>query len=122
MIGNHLIHLETAVFEPNGYITSNNVSDFQKKLNSFISNSVCKKFLVDMRQVEFIDSTGLIAIVSAFRLAQRLNKKLSVCSLSPSVRIIFELTQLDQALEIYDDRQVYIHQTREAVGSELFKY
>ena len=60
-----------------------------------------------MHQVEFIDSAGLMAIVSAFRLAQRLNKKLSVCCLSPSVRIIFELTQLDRALEIYENRQAY---------------
>ena len=110
MIENHLIHLGTATFEPNGYITSNNASDFQKGLKSFVINNVCKKILVDMRQVDFIDSTGLIAIVSNFRLAQRINKKLSVCSLSPSVRIIFELTQLDQALEIYDSRQAYIHE------------
>ncbi len=111
MIGNHLIYFGTAVFEPNGYITSNNVSDFQKELNSFIKNNSCKKFLVDMEQVEFIDSTGLIAMVSACRLAQSFNKKLGVCSLSPSVRIIFELTQLDQALEIYNDRQSYIYET-----------
>ena len=48
MIENHLIHLGTATFEPNGYITSNNASDFQKGLKSFVINNVCKKILVDM--------------------------------------------------------------------------
>ena len=107
MMGSHLIRLGIAVFEASGYITAANVNDFQEKLTNFVSNNVHRTFVVDMSQVEFIDSAGLMAIVSAFRLAQRLNKKLSVCSLSPSVRIIFELTQLDRALEIYDNIQTY---------------
>ena len=105
MMGSHLIHLGVAVFEPSGYITAANVDDFQEKLTKFVNNKVHRSFLVDMHQVEFIDSAGLMAIVSAFRVAQRLNKKLSVCCLSPSVRIIFELTQLDRALIIYESRQ-----------------
>lgn len=107
MMGSHLISGGVAVFEPSGYITAANVDDFQEKLTNFVSNNVNRVFLVDMHQVEFIDSAGLMAIVSAFRLGQRLNKKLSVCSLSPSVRIIFELTQLDRALEIYESRQAH---------------
>lgn len=107
MMGSQLINLRVAVLEPMGYITAANVDDFQEKLTTFVSNHPNRDYLVDMHQVEFIDSAGLMAIVSAFRLAQRLNKKLSVCCLSPSVRIIFELTQLDRALEIYESRQAY---------------
>ncbi|MGK7955527.1 MAG: STAS domain-containing protein [Crocosphaera sp.] len=107
MMGSHLINLRIAVFEASGYITAANVDGFQEKLTNFVTHNSSEEFLVDMHQVEFIDSAGLVAIVSAFRLAQRLDKKLSVCSLSPSVRIIFELTQLDRALEIYESRQMY---------------
>ncbi|EAZ89070.1 STAS domain-containing protein [Crocosphaera chwakensis] len=107
MMGSQLINLRVEVLEPTGYITAANVDDFQEKLTTFVSNNPNRDYLVNMHQVEFIDSAGLMAIVSAFRLAQRLNKKLSVCSLSPSVRIIFELTQLDRALEIYESRQAY---------------
>ncbi|MEL4898525.1 STAS domain-containing protein [Crocosphaera sp. Alani8] len=106
-MGSLLTDLRVAVFEPNGYITAANVDSFQQQLMSFVTNNSDGNFLVDMRQVEFIDSAGLMAIVSVFRVAQGLNKKLSVCSLSPSVRIIFELTQLDRALEIYENRQTY---------------
>ncbi|MDJ0601137.1 MAG: STAS domain-containing protein [Crocosphaera sp.] len=117
MMGSHLINLRIAVFEPTGYITAANIDDFQEKLTNFVSNNSSIDFLVDMHQVEFIDSAGLMAIVSAFRLAQRLNKKLSVCSLSPSVRIIFELTQLDRALEIYESRQTYEASVTETVAA-----
>ncbi|MDJ0578873.1 STAS domain-containing protein [Crocosphaera sp.] len=107
MMGSLLTNLGVAVFEPSGYLTAANVDSFQQELTNFVTQNSYREFLVDMRQVEFIDSAGLMAIVSAFRLAQRLNKKLSVCCLSPSVRIIFELTQLDRALEIYESRQTY---------------
>ncbi|MDJ0657985.1 MAG: STAS domain-containing protein [Crocosphaera sp.] len=117
MMGSHLINLRIAVFEPSGYITAANVDNFQQKLTNFVTNNPNREFLVDMHQVEFIDSAGLMAIVSAFRLAQRLNKQLSVCSLSPSVRIIFELTQLDRALEIYETRQAYESLVNETVAA-----
>ncbi len=117
MMGSHLINLRTAVFEPSGYITAANVEDFQEKLTNFVTHNPNREFLVDMHQVEFIDSAGLVAIVSAFRLAQRLNRKLSVCSLSPSVRIIFELTQLDRALEIYESRQMYEASVNETLAA-----
>ncbi|MGB5596369.1 MAG: STAS domain-containing protein [Crocosphaera sp.] len=107
MMRSHMIHLGTAIFEPSGYITAANINDFQEKLIDFVSSNTQRDFLVDMHQVEFIDSAGLMAIVSAFRIAQRLNKRFSVCSLSPSVRIIFELTQLDRALKIYENMKAY---------------
>ena len=106
-MGSLLTDIGVAVFEPSGYLTAANVDSFQEELTNFVTHNPCRDFLVDMHQVEFIDSAGLMAIVSAFSLAQRLNKKLSVCCLSPSVRIIFELSQLDQALEIYEGRQAY---------------
>ncbi|ACB49821.1 hypothetical protein cce_0470 [Crocosphaera subtropica ATCC 51142] len=117
MMGSQLINLSVAVLEPTGYITAANIDDFQEKLTNFVRNNPSRDYLVDMHQVEFIDSAGLMAIVSAFRLAQRLNKKLSVCSLSPSVRIIFELTQLDRALEIYESRQTYEASFNETVAA-----
>lgn len=107
MMGSNLISLNTAILEPSGYITAANVSEFQKTLTEFITNNTHGTFLVDMHHVEFIDSAGLMCLISAFRLAQSLGKRFSVCSLAPSVRIVFELTQLDRAFEIYETRQGY---------------
>ncbi|MEA5534511.1 STAS domain-containing protein [Crocosphaera sp. XPORK-15E] len=107
MMGSKLISFKTAILEPSGYITAANVTEFQQELTKFISANDYSTFLVDMHRVEFMDSAGLMALVSAFRLSQTLNKRFSVCSLAPSVRIIFELTQLDRAFEIYETRQAY---------------
>ncbi|MEM8779569.1 MAG: STAS domain-containing protein [Cyanobacteria bacterium P01_G01_bin.49] len=117
MMGSNLISLKPAILEPSGYITAANVAQFQQTLTEFIANNAHTTYLVDMYQVEFIDSAGLMALVSAFRLAQRLGKRFSVCSLAPSVRIIFELTQLDRAFEIYETRKAFELSIGEAVAA-----
>jgi anti-sigma B factor antagonist len=55
---------------------------------------------VDLEQVESLDSAGLMALVSGVKLAQRLGLSLSLSSVSPTLKIIFELTQLDKVFEI----------------------
>jgi anti-sigma B factor antagonist len=41
-----------------------------------------------------------MVLVSTLTLAQRLNKRFGLVGVSPSVRIILELTQLDRVFEI----------------------
>ncbi len=56
--------------------------------------------MVDMQHVEQMNSAGLMALVTAQKLAQKFNKQLSFCSLSHPVRMVLELTQLDRVLQI----------------------
>ena len=58
-----------------------------------------------------MDSAGLMALIEAFRLAQELEKELSICSVAPSVRMIFELTQLDRVFDIFDSKDSFISKT-----------
>jgi anti-anti-sigma factor len=57
---------------------------------------------VDMAQVEFIDSAGILVLVQALTLARRASCRLLVCNLRPSIKLVFEITRLDQAFEIAD--------------------
>jgi len=98
---------ELATLHPKGYVTAANVTDFHRTLTSAVNSHRHSMFLVDMCHVEFLDSAGLMALVTAFRQSQALGKRFSICSLAPSVRIIFELTQLDKVFEIFDDRQAF---------------
>lgn len=98
---------QLAIFEPVGYVTAANVSDLQAQLTEAVKSPNYSMYLVDMAKVEFLDSAGLMTIVSAYRLALSLGKRLHICSITPSVRIIFELTQLDRVLPIFDDRSAF---------------
>lgn len=59
-------------------------------------------WVIDMAQVEFINSAGVLALISALTLARCANCRLLVSNLRPAIKLVFEITQLDQALEIID--------------------
>lgn len=101
---NVLTNSQMMVIQPSGSLNAANSIDFQQELTTFVSSDQCSALLVDMAAVESLDSAGLVALVSALSLSQRLGKRFLLCGVSPTSRIIFELTQLDRVFEIYDDR------------------
>jgi len=48
-----------------------------------------------------------MALVSALKLAQKLGRRFSLCSVSPSLKIIFELTQVDKVFEIFEGKAAF---------------
>lgn len=65
-----------------------------------------KTITVDMRELEFIDSTGIAVLVSAHhRLANRDGQIRLIRSRSSAVRRVMEVTGLDRELLFVDDEQ-----------------
>ncbi|MCT7951231.1 STAS domain-containing protein [Ancylothrix sp. C2] len=62
-------------------------------------------WLVDMTDVVFVDSRGLLSLVRGLRLARQGSCRLVLCNVKPTVRLIFEITQLDRVFEIFEGRE-----------------
>jgi anti-sigma B factor antagonist len=56
--------------------------------------------VLDLRDVDFIDSEGLSSILRADRRARELNAHLILCNPSETVQRVFEVTGLDDLLDI----------------------
>lgn len=102
-----IIDSQLTIIQPSGHINASNASEFQRQLAAAVASKQ-DTILVDMHQVESLDSAGLMALVSALSLAQNLKKRFSLCCIAPSIRIIFELTQLDGAFEILESRNAFV--------------
>ncbi|MGD1921586.1 MAG: STAS domain-containing protein [Pleurocapsa sp.] len=98
---------EFTTFRPEGFLSAANDAEFLERLTVEVRSSVNSALLVNMEAVEFMDSAGLMALIIAFRLAESLGRRFGICSLAPSVRIMFELTQLDKAFEIFEDLNAF---------------
>lgn len=101
------LRTQFTTFRPEGFLSAANAAEFLDRLTIEIKSSVDSALLVNMEAVEFMDSAGLTALIKAFRLAESLGHRFSICSLAPSVRIMFELTQLDKAFEIFEDQRAF---------------
>ena len=66
-------------------------------------NSKCPALLLDMSQVEFIDSVGLAAILEYLRDATEANARFCIGGISESLRTIFEVVGLGRVMPIYRD-------------------
>ena len=75
------------------------VADFRVKINEFIEEGTVN-FVFDFSCCDFIDSTGLGAIVSIYKKCVERNGSLKLKSLKPEVKKLFKLTRLDKVFEI----------------------
>ncbi len=94
--------INPTVIRPQGHMNADRVLAFQDQLTKAVMSPTSASLTVDMSQVESLDSAGLMTLISTLNLAQRLNKRFNLCSLSAPTRIVFELTQLDRAFEIVE--------------------
>jgi anti-sigma B factor antagonist len=59
--------------------------------------------VLDLRGVEFIDSTGLRAVIAAHERAQAEGRRLVIVRGAMAVERVLSLTQLDERLDLVDD-------------------
>ena len=102
-----LVQSKVTVVQPQGHLNASNAADFQDRLAHAVSSPENSILLVDMEKVESLDSAGLMALVSALRLSRDLNRRFSLCGVLPSIKIVFELTQLDRAFDIFENRSAF---------------
>jgi anti-anti-sigma factor len=79
-----------------------NAPNLEEELTAAQADSV-DTLILDLRDVTFIDSTGLRAVLAADERARSAGARLVVVRGAEAVHRVFTLTQLDQRLEIVDD-------------------
>lgn len=75
-------------------------------VNEWLSKNISEEthqIIVNLSKVHFIDSTALATLVQAMNLCHKYQGDLHLCSLQPQVLMIFELTRLDKAFNIFID-------------------
>jgi anti-sigma B factor antagonist len=64
--------------------------------------------VVDLSGVEFLDSAGVGVLVGLFKHSRLHGGRARFCGLTPGVRSVLALIQLDRIFEIYDDAEAAI--------------
>lgn len=66
-----------------------------------LAESGCQHVVVDLEDVEFIDSSGLGAIVGALKLLRKGGGNLSVAALNSQALEVMRLTTLDRVIPVF---------------------
>lgn len=65
--------------------------------------------VIDMRQVDKIDSAGLATLVALLDAAERTGSKLRIANMQASVRTVASLVRLHKVIEIYSSVDLALH-------------
>lgn len=90
------------VLQPQGRLDLQGGKALEKHLVSLIPqrHDLC---VIDLTQVDFMDSSGLVTLVTGLKAARESGCRLVLCNVQASIRLIFELTRLDSAFEIFEN-------------------
>ncbi len=100
---------EIQILEPAGILNANEGNELRRKINDVVEKGA-KTVLIDMKNVDFIDSSGLGALVSAMQDIKKAEKKLFICSINAQVKMLFELTKIERVLNILSDKEEFERQ------------
>jgi anti-sigma B factor antagonist len=62
-----------------------------------------QKVVLNMANIEFVDSSGLTAIVSTLKSMGLAGGEMVVCGIGNNVAALFKLTRLDKVFRVFDD-------------------
>ena len=67
-----------------------------------LTDHPAERVILDLSQVEFLDSSGLGAMVGSMKQLGR-GRKLDLAGLTPTVDKVFRMTRMDSVFRIFDD-------------------
>jgi len=97
---------QTDYFNPIGILDGTKSEEFQATISQIIEKGA-QGILIDLKEVTFMDSSGLGCLVLCLKNARSAGVTLYLCSLNEQIKMLFELTSMDNAFEIFSDRQEF---------------
>ena len=92
----------TAIVAIVGQLLTDNRAAFKTRVLDELAKG-CRRFIVDLRETGYIDSSGLGALVTAAKKIREAGGELWVANPNNDVRTLFELTKLDLVLPELSD-------------------
>ncbi|HBB36344.1 MAG TPA: anti-sigma factor antagonist [Cyanobacteria bacterium UBA8803] len=92
------------VVQPSGILDGTKAAQFRQEISDLVESNV-DIVLIDFKEVTFMDSSGLGALVLALKTVRAAGGKLFVCSVNEQIKMLFELTSMDRVFEIFPTRE-----------------
>jgi anti-anti-sigma factor len=94
------------VVQPSGILDGTKAGQFRQEISNLVESNV-DIVLIDFRDVTFMDSSGLGALVLALKTVRAAGGKLFICSVNEQIKMLFELTSMDRVFEIFQTREEF---------------
>lgn len=94
----------TKIMQPSGILDSINGNQLRRDVNDAV-DAGSTTILVDCELLSFMDSSGLGALVMCLKKVREANGRFFLCSVNDQVRMLLELTNMDNVFYILSNRE-----------------
>lgn len=94
------------VLIPEKNLAANNAAAFKEAMAPVLQTN--KRVVLNLSQLQFIDSSGLGAILSCLKKLHALNGALNLCCASKPILSLFELVRLNRVFSIYETQEAAV--------------
>lgn len=82
------------------------VGEFKKEMTPVLQSEY--RVVLDLNNIQFVDSSGVGAILSCLRTLNAEGGELKICSLTKPVRALFELVRMHKIFDIFETRELAV--------------
>lgn len=97
---------DVKIIEPTGILDGTQANEFRQHVEAALEQGA-NTILIDLKDITFVDSSGLGILVVVLKKVRAARKNMYVCSINEQVRMLFELTSMDQVFEVLADRAAF---------------
>lgn len=98
----NLLNSALKIFKPHGRIDAERYQEIRNQIMGII-NTKTEILVIDLKNVQFIDSRGLGLLIAILKYMHSINGKLVLCTPNLEVKMLLSLTNTISLFEIYDD-------------------
>jgi|OM-RGC.v1.022426341 anti-sigma B factor antagonist len=104
------------VLTPAGRLDITTAWQFRLKLQECISK-LSHHVVVNLGQVNFIDSSGLTSLVAGMRDADKVKGSFRICNVHSEAKLVFEVTMMDTVFEIFETQEEALEGVPRSIAS-----
>lgn len=99
-------------------ITMKEAPDVKAALLILIAEAAGDCILLNLKEVQKMDSTGMGALLFGIRQAEQHEKDLSVCELNDKVRFLIRIARLEDVIDVFETEKEALLELNEEEGND----
>lgn len=97
---------DTLYVQITGELDLHTATDFSQGLDKYLQKyPSIKNLILDLKGIDFIDSSGLGVILSKYKLISKKGGQIALVGVSPQVKRIFEVSGMLKIMSIYNSKE-----------------
>ena len=94
------------IVQPLGTLDGDKTNDLRREIINLIDNGNTI-ILVDLQDINFMNSSGIGALVATLKAVRATQAEMYLCSLGEQLQMIFQLTKMDKVFKIFTNQDEF---------------